>query len=90
MRSTVNKPDTTETGIFRTREAPAALRAKFAPDGLVRITVEQVDENGFTAKQQAELREAIADVRNGVNMSPAFDTAEAAIAYLRSLPDDDE
>lgn len=77
-----------QTGIFRTSDVPVALRGKFASDGLVRITVEAVDENGLTQAEQDELSNALAEAAQGVGLSPAFQDVREAVTFLRKTPQD--
>lgn len=77
----------------RLTEISRKVSGRMAADGIVtdgdkQAFIDSLYDN--EGEHQAELRQAITDARNGVGMSPAFDTAEAAIAYLRSLPADVE
>ena len=47
------------------------------------LDVELVSQPKLNAKTRKELREAIKDIKLGRNLSPAFDNAEDAIAYLK-------
>jgi antitoxin component of RelBE/YafQ-DinJ toxin-antitoxin module len=42
-------------------------------------------EEKFNAKTRKEIEKALKDIKEGKNLSPAFDNAKDAIAYLRKL-----
>jgi len=42
------------------------------------------DENGLTKKQVKDILQASADAKKGINVSPAFDNIEDALAFLDS------
>lgn len=84
MRFAPTKP-TLPAGIYRARDVPAKLRPGISPDALVRVHVEEVlTENGFTPAEEQEILAATREAQRGENLSPGFQDADAAIAYLRS------
>lgn len=62
--------------VARRREVPFPLEARLT-------------ENGFTPEFEEEVLEASREAEKGINLSPAFDNVEDAIAWLNA-PDDSE
>jgi hypothetical protein len=48
----------------------------------------ELDENGFTKRQVDEILLREKEAETGINISPIFDNAEDAIAYLNSDDED--
>lgn len=59
------------------------LATKAYVEGELGITLEKPEK--FNAATRRELRQAMKDIRAGKNLSPAFESAEDAIKYLKSL-----
>lgn len=49
-----------------------------------KLNVQLVAEKEFNAKTRKEIEKAIKDVKAGRNLSPIFDSADEAVAYLKS------
>lgn len=64
---------------------PAEVRGGYPAEAVVRVSLELIlDENGFTPQEVEEILQAGEEARKGIGLSPAFDNAEDAIAYLRA------
>lgn len=53
------------------------------------VTSKRLTVNGFTPEFEAEVLAAAEEAKRGEGLSPAFDTAEEAIAYLHAHADSD-
>jgi len=66
---------------------PFASVLKFATKAYAdnQLNVGIFPEERFNAKTRRELDRALKDIREGKDISPMFQTAEAAIAYLKAF-----
>lgn len=70
---------------------PAEIRGGYPAEAVVRVSLELVlDENGFTPEEADELRQAIKDAKDGIGLSPVFDNAADALAYLHAEAEKDD
>ncbi|MDZ4221366.1 MAG: hypothetical protein U1C18_00660 [Patescibacteria group bacterium] len=77
-----------EKAMRRARKAgmPFSSVLKFAAAAYAegRLDVGMAEPERFNAKTRKEIEEALEDAKHGRNISPAFDNADDAIAYLKS------
>jgi hypothetical protein len=49
-----------------------------------RLNIGLIEPERFNEKTRQEIEEALEDIKHGRNISPVFDNADDAIAYLKS------
>ena len=65
---------------------PFASVLKFATEAYAdgHLNVGLMETERFNAKTRKEIAEALEDIKHGRNISPTFDNADDAIAYLKN------